>query len=79
MDRNHYRKLVLGAALALSTTVAADDRELLQAALTACQQQTGEANANALQKIATLTVQRDALQKRVQDLEESAKKAEGKK
>lgn len=63
------KRLTLISLFVLSTAVAADDRELLQAALSACQQQTSEANARALEKIATLTVQLAQAQKRITELE----------
>lgn len=65
--------LVIIAAQSLYADDAAVRADLLQAALAACQQQTADANAQALQKIATLTVQRDALAKRVQELEQATK------
>lgn len=63
-------------ALALPV-LAADDSaqqiDLLQAAVAVCQQQTNDANAQALQRQATMSVQIQALQKRVRELEEAAK------
>lgn len=64
--------LICGSALAADDPRATID--LLQAALGACQQQTQDANANALQRIATLTVELQRLQKRIAELEEAAKK-----
>jgi len=75
-------KRLLVLTLFATQAFAADDQraqiDLLQAALNACQQQTAEANAASLNKIAPLLVQVDRLQKRVQELEEAARKAEPK-
>lgn len=59
--------------LAATSALAADDpraqTDLLQAALAACQQQTSDANARALERIATLTVQLAKAQERIRELE----------
>lgn len=63
--------LLILMMLAAAAHAADADRqtELLQAALNACQQQTQEANARALERIATLTVDLAKAQKRIAELE----------
>ncbi len=75
------KRLLLLALFAFPAFAADDPRaqiDLLQAALNICQQQTQDANAAALQRMAPLVAQNAALQKRVAELEEAAKKAEKK-
>lgn len=62
------------AMVALCSPASADDQrtELLQSALAICQQQTQDANAQAIQRLATMSVELAALRKRVQELEQKA-------
>lgn len=69
------RWALLFLAVFAPVAIADDQAAMLQAALIACRAQTANANAWAQEQIAAMTLQNGALQKRVAELEEAAKKA----
>ncbi len=78
MDRFNDRamkRLLLLALFSLPAFAADSQNEMLQSALLTCRAQTSNANAWAQEQIAALTVELQKAQKRVQELEDAAKKA----